>query len=336
MSSNKKPTSLKTLEEEGEDRISTLPDDVLSHILSLLPTKTSVSTTILSSRWLNLFATVPVLNFDDSLTSYDPIDTFSFSCFVIDVLCKVMRKIAHIGKFRVNCRGTYTYSMIATWISAATIGNLQHLDVSANMTNSGPLPQRLLSCRTLVDLKLHGKFCLYVPEDVIFPCLKTIELIEVVMVDDAGVRRFFSGCHVLEHLYLSTCVLYTINVFEVSVPSLKHLHMGDINDSFEFRLNAPSLNYFYCQSYAARGYSGDNTLSSLKKAFISIILEDEQFEEVDVSGLVNLVPHTRSLTLDNYSMKASLLLTFLLIMVFIYRCLFFFNIWYRLEDLIVL
>ncbi|XP_026390863.1 FBD-associated F-box protein At5g27750-like [Papaver somniferum] len=52
------------MEEEGvggEDRISRLPEPIIHHILTLLPTKCAFSTTILSKGWNNLWITsVPV------------------------------------------------------------------------------------------------------------------------------------------------------------------------------------------------------------------------------------------------------------------------------------
>ncbi|KAJ1382089.1 Leucine-rich repeat domain superfamily [Sesbania bispinosa] len=47
------------------DRISTLPDEVLCHILSFLPTEEAIATSLLSRRWRSLWYSVPTLNFDD-------------------------------------------------------------------------------------------------------------------------------------------------------------------------------------------------------------------------------------------------------------------------------
>ncbi|XP_076943726.1 F-box/FBD/LRR-repeat protein At1g16930-like [Bidens hawaiensis] len=49
------------------DRISRLPDDVICHILSFLPTKHAVATSILSSRWINLWSFLSVIDLDDTL-----------------------------------------------------------------------------------------------------------------------------------------------------------------------------------------------------------------------------------------------------------------------------
>ncbi|KAL6226121.1 hypothetical protein ACLB2K_000086 [Fragaria x ananassa] len=49
---------------DGEDKISQLPDGVLSHVLSFLPTKHAVRTSILSTRWKNIWASVHCLDLE--------------------------------------------------------------------------------------------------------------------------------------------------------------------------------------------------------------------------------------------------------------------------------
>ncbi|KAJ3690768.1 hypothetical protein LUZ61_019932 [Rhynchospora tenuis] len=57
----------------GADRISELHDSILTHILSYLPTKEAVQTQRLSKRWRNVWAFVPVLDFDNGNFSSDDI-----------------------------------------------------------------------------------------------------------------------------------------------------------------------------------------------------------------------------------------------------------------------
>ncbi|KAJ3671172.1 hypothetical protein LUZ60_008598 [Juncus effusus] len=52
--------------DEQTDRLSSLPDSVLTEILSLLKAREMVQTCILSSRWRNLWASVPCLDVDIS------------------------------------------------------------------------------------------------------------------------------------------------------------------------------------------------------------------------------------------------------------------------------
>ncbi|KAI3699294.1 hypothetical protein L2E82_43519 [Cichorium intybus] len=50
---------------EGEDRLSSLPDDVIHKILSFISIKDAIGTSVLSSRWRFIWTTMPYLNFEN-------------------------------------------------------------------------------------------------------------------------------------------------------------------------------------------------------------------------------------------------------------------------------
>ncbi|RHN45863.1 putative F-box domain-containing protein [Medicago truncatula] len=58
-----------------EDRISALPNPIIWHILSFLPTKTAAITSILSKRWNPLWLSVLILHFEDE--TFQNMESFS-------------------------------------------------------------------------------------------------------------------------------------------------------------------------------------------------------------------------------------------------------------------
>ncbi|KAJ3690763.1 hypothetical protein LUZ61_019927 [Rhynchospora tenuis] len=75
----------------GTDRISELHDSIITHILSYLPTKEAVQTQRLSKRWRNVWAFVPVLDFDNGNFSSD--DIFLFRPYTAYVQAKFVEFI---------------------------------------------------------------------------------------------------------------------------------------------------------------------------------------------------------------------------------------------------
>ncbi|KAM6578963.1 hypothetical protein CsatB_030800 [Cannabis sativa] len=62
--------------EDGEDRISKLPDATIKHILSFLPTKDVVRTSFLSKRWKLMWYSVPTLYFPDLSLTANYVDNY--------------------------------------------------------------------------------------------------------------------------------------------------------------------------------------------------------------------------------------------------------------------
>lgn len=146
------------------DRISNLPDSILCHILSFLPTKNAVGTSILSTRWQDLWTSVTSLDFDDSVLFHDRYEfdscydtvNFSFMNFVNRVL--LLRDVSCLEKFRLRLKVFCIFDAVITWISAVIKKNVPKLDLSCHLHHCCGLPRVLFISKTLVNLKLEGNF----------------------------------------------------------------------------------------------------------------------------------------------------------------------------------
>ncbi|KAM0007023.1 putative F-box domain-containing protein [Helianthus debilis subsp. tardiflorus] len=74
--------------EDVADMFSRLPEEILSHILSLMPTKYAVRTSILSKRWRYSWMFVTNIDFDDSHGHHFNGDTFTKVADQLAKTCK--------------------------------------------------------------------------------------------------------------------------------------------------------------------------------------------------------------------------------------------------------
>ncbi|KAJ1382092.1 Leucine-rich repeat 2 [Sesbania bispinosa] len=187
------------------DRISILPDEVLCHILSFLPTEEAVATSLFSRRWRPLWPSVPSLNFDEK--KYLP-NKKPYSCFrnfvYTAILARDMRK--PIRSFRLNFCSLplpLSDSELNILINAAIQRRIEILDIQL-LTARSSISLRFCSfnCRTLVVLKLFwlnvGVF-----SSVDLPLLKTLNLSEVNFLKPQSLIELLCGCPNLEHLELN-------------------------------------------------------------------------------------------------------------------------------------
>ncbi|GFZ02615.1 LOW protein: F-box/FBD/LRR-like protein [Actinidia rufa] len=294
---------------EDDDRISALPDGLLCHILSFLPTKYAVATTILSTRWKYLFTWLPDLDLDDTLLSCpeDGIDVDRFTNFVYRVL--LLRKTWHINRFRLLCCEQYDVSHVNAWICSALWRNLKELDVSFYAEEFGMLSSDIFTCRTLAFLKIVGILILKVPFSVCLPNLKILHLCCLKLADDDSIRRIFSGCPMLEELELRKCTLENVEMLHISIPSLKSLALQYCRGNYQIVLDATILGYFKYHGIVAGGYLVKN-LKSLVKAHLSVWLTRDQMEEASlhygyfVEKLVNEISGIKFLHLSDLTLEA--------------------------------
>ncbi|XP_027121890.1 F-box/FBD/LRR-repeat protein At5g22660-like [Coffea arabica] len=226
------------------DRLSELPNCVLLHILSRFKTKDAAATSILSTRWRDLFVSLPdvrlIYRVDSDASGRDKL----FSDF-IDFANRVIRQRnkAPIRKLVVDVMHfvkSYRLAFESLLISAAAAlssCNVQRLIISVRMDKtterfSIPIPPGIFSSKTLVCLSVNFEVDWNVPDFVWLPNLKRLYLIEFRLVDEDSIQRLLQGCPLLEHLMLkvhhfSYCSkseeTIEVEVLHISSPSLKSL-----------------------------------------------------------------------------------------------------------------
>ncbi|CAH1416546.1 unnamed protein product [Lactuca virosa] len=225
---------------KNEDRLSSLPEEVVSHILSLMPTKFAVRTSALSKRWKYSWKFVTNLDFND----YYPYNGLNcFSNFVDRVLehCKTSQlKSFKLGLFRVSVQK----SDVAKWINEAIRLNVCELDIHVSPIE---LPLSLFTCKTLTRLRLVVAFrdsdVFNVLSPIMLPGLKTLDLL-VSSKPSVTVLRFIHGCPILENLSLEIMFSYDEEHCNFNIPTLKRLElrMGSFFNS-KVILNVPNLEY---------------------------------------------------------------------------------------------
>ncbi|KAM2842695.1 hypothetical protein PS2_030800 [Malus domestica] len=142
-----------------EDRISELPDTIHCHILSFLETVHAVRTTVLSTRWNNIWK-VPNLHFDympSFCPKYEDEDADAcrnhFMTFVDRVL--FFRDSSKIQNYTLSCIHESDFTRIDGWLCTATGRNVVKLDFHLLLLYkydrgvTFEFPESLFKCKTL-------------------------------------------------------------------------------------------------------------------------------------------------------------------------------------------
>ncbi|KAK3005033.1 hypothetical protein RJ639_016772 [Escallonia herrerae] len=110
-----------------DDTISKFPDCFLHYILSFLPMKDVVRTSVLSTRWRYIWTSISDIDLDDSFSG-NSVSRKYFLDFVERVL--LLHDASDIRRFRLAFDVPVRASRVNSWVSAAVRHNLQELDLS--------------------------------------------------------------------------------------------------------------------------------------------------------------------------------------------------------------
>lgn len=195
-----------------EDRISTLPDSLICHILSFLPTKLTIATSILSKKWRPLWKSVTTLDFDDA--SFQ--DFGSFRHFLYSVIVS-RDAMLPIQSFRIRCgeSGNFDPRDLHRFVDAVVQRRIEIFDLYIYdaalfdyFKEITPSLDRILSCSTLVVLKLANLAVYDVPHLVHLPLLKTLNLNSIAFYCHfVHFTNLLRGCPILEDFYINCAVV---------------------------------------------------------------------------------------------------------------------------------
>ncbi|KAF8409355.1 hypothetical protein HHK36_005430 [Tetracentron sinense] len=243
------------------DRIMELPEPILHHILSFIPTRDVIRTSVLSKRWRFVWNSFPILDFDchNFYGTYSPLPSSQIIEHFMNIIDKSLRcrePNTIIDKFRLvldEFEVEFTHR-VNKWIEFVVESNVKELDLNIctdynNEERIYGLPLSLFDAKSMSVLRLEG-FKL-VPSGVTrFSSLRSLSLIGM-YIDDQIIRDHILSCPLIENLILQSC--FGLGHLQVSSPQIKTLEVVWCSGLKSIEIDTQSLQSFL--------YKGGRTIS---------------------------------------------------------------------------
>ncbi|XP_078168667.1 putative F-box protein At1g49610 isoform X1 [Carex rostrata] len=281
------------------DWISGLPDSLQVHILSYLPTKLAVQTSVLSKPWKKVWASVPVLEFDfadfwsEDIFSFPRPGTFindnpecheKFVSLIDAVLAsrqgQPIDRFTLVWQYQVKnyCNQGHP---VRRWITHVLQHNPRVLSIYVQPNFARvEVPDMVFSCSSLEEMKLQvdqeDRSEVLEPNLVNLPNLKRLNLGYFTITIDF-MDMLLLGCPKLEELELYACAVHVSRI-SCTTTNLKSLVFDGCCIFPTIWVSIPSLQYLKVTIVSSQlaGFVFEN-MSSLVKASVSFFT-DARFE----------------------------------------------------------
>ncbi|KAL8039236.1 hypothetical protein ABFX02_10G021900 [Erythranthe guttata] len=246
-----KKCAKKRYQHSDVDRISQLPDDILVTIVSsFLSLKEAARTSVLSSRWINLWKHIPCLNFDaeqkrlwdeESAKKLLDEERRKYVEWVNSVLKS--HKAATLKEYRISfdlCRSTG--EPVNRWLEFAFSRRVQilELDLSPTIMNWRPWSKTYAFPEELLTRTSGGASILEPASCIDFKSLKALSM-RFVNVSGEAIEFFLRTCPFLEKLVVhNASELSNLEVCGSSL-ALKHLELQSCHNLTSIKVSAPNL-----------------------------------------------------------------------------------------------
>ncbi|KAG2298622.1 hypothetical protein Bca52824_035094 [Brassica carinata] len=316
------------------DLVSGLPDELLCHILSFLPTKHAALTSVLSKRWFNLWKLVPNLDIDDTVFLH-PEDgkgereeiRHSFVSFVDSVLA--MQGQSPIKSFSLKCITGVHPDTVNGWICNVLQRGVSELDLFTDFSDEDTeedmytLPKEMFLSATLVKLKLRSERCVSWWQSSL-PMLKSLDIDSDLVLFFADFEEIIPSFPVLEELRIANMEWHEFHI-TVSSASLRKLSLhctgcGGVVIPKSVSFDTPNLLSLNYSDFVAEDYPLLN-MENLLEARINFTVTDDQVKRVrepnndevlkfgNVVKLLNVIQNVQKLSLPSGTLEVLSLCT---------------------------
>lgn len=280
----REPSRLPSKTDAEFDRISNLPGHVIDQILSRLPIRDAVRSSVLSRKWRYKWATIPCLVFDNHCFNFSSQDQSFIKNKLVNIIDHVL--LLHNGpihKFKLSHRDLLGVTDIDRWILCISRSSIKEVVLEIWKGQRYKPPSCLFNCQNLIHLELFN--CLLKPPLMFkgFKNLKSLDLQHITITQDVF-EKLISSCPSLERLTLMNFTGVTHLI--IDAPNLQFFDIGGIFEDVSF-LNTVHL--------------------SLVSIGLYVNIDNEENDARDNSSkllrfFVNL-PHIRRLEIQSYFLK---------------------------------
>lgn len=307
MQKQREPPKLPCKIEIEQDRLSNLPAHVIDQILSQLPIRDAVRTSVLSRKWRYKWATIPHLVFDNMCVVATSQDQIVVKNKLVNVVDHVL--LLHNGpiyKFKLSHQDLLGVPDIDRWILHISRSSVKEFILEIWKGQRYKVPSSLFFCQDLIHLELFN--CLLKPPTTFkgFRNLKSLDLQHITLSQDVFEKLILS-CPMLERLTLMNFDGFSRLI--VDAPNLQFFDIGGVFEDVRFE------NTFHLSLVSIGLYVNVKKEQTLAPGSSSKLLK----------FFVHL-PHIRRLEIQSYFLKviflSQLLLLFKRFSVFYYSCYF--------------
>ena len=263
------------------DRISNLPDAVTDHILSYLPIKDRVNTSLLSSKWRYKWATVPCLVFDDESfpVPSDRHGAAITSKLVSDIDRILLLRSGPICKFELSYERILPSNEIDKWILHLSRHPIKELILTISNLQVYAMPSCIFSCQDLTNLDLAS--CFLKPPSTFkgFKYLKFLSLWNVT-VDQDVLENLIASCPMLEELDVADLV--GVNYFNINAPNLQTFGFQAPILDVSFKSTSHLVSFMVDATSRYKDYQRGNV--GYPSNLIELLAEMPQIKSISIDG----------------------------------------------------